>query len=81
MHSDFISSTRLCQTGESLKLITPPDSYQRARYEKELDEDLRYVSTPSDNGIELQVDDSYRFCIFSSFLVSDRYPTFVVVCQ
>ncbi len=64
MHSDFISSTRLCQTGESLKLITPPDSYQRARYEKELDED-----------------DSYRFCIFSSFLVSDRYPTFVVVCQ
>ncbi|CAF1148855.1 unnamed protein product [Adineta steineri] len=50
-HSNFINNT------QSLRLITQPDPYQRARYEDELDEDLRFISTPDNKGIELEMPD------------------------
>jgi hypothetical protein len=59
MRSNFINNTSLCETGESLKLRTPPYLHQRARREKDLMKDLHYIATPSDNWIDFEVDDSY----------------------
>ncbi|CAF1503394.1 unnamed protein product [Adineta ricciae] len=42
---------------DSLRLLMPPDPYQRARYDGELDEDLRFISTPSNKGIVLEISD------------------------
>ncbi|CAF1123142.1 unnamed protein product [Adineta steineri] len=50
-HSNSINNT------QSLRLITQPDPYQRARYEVDLDEDLRFISTPNNKGIELEIPD------------------------
>ncbi|CAF2053435.1 unnamed protein product [Rotaria magnacalcarata] len=54
-HSNFINSVQLYQTGESLKLLISPYSYQRARYELELEQDLRYISTPINNCIAFEI--------------------------
>ncbi|CAF4007218.1 unnamed protein product [Rotaria sp. Silwood1] len=53
-HSNFINNTWLYETGGSLKLHTSPYSYQRARYERELKQDLRYISTPGNNCIDFE---------------------------
>ncbi|UJR18520.1 hypothetical protein I4U23_005426 [Adineta vaga] len=50
------------EKAESLRLHTPPDPYQRVRYDGELDEDLRFISTPKNKGIELEISD-IRSCI------------------
>ncbi|CAF3003740.1 unnamed protein product, partial [Rotaria sp. Silwood2] len=54
-HSNFINCTHLYQTGERLKLLISPYLYQRARYEKEHNKDLRYISTPDNNCIKFQI--------------------------
>ncbi|CAF3201151.1 unnamed protein product, partial [Rotaria sp. Silwood2] len=51
--SNFINSTFLYPTGQSLMLFTSPYSYQRALYEEtDLGKDLRYISTPVNNYID-----------------------------
>ncbi|CAF4876077.1 unnamed protein product [Rotaria sp. Silwood1] len=53
-HSNFINNTWLYETGGSLKLHTSPYPCQRARYERELKQDLRYISTPGNNCIDFE---------------------------
>ncbi|CAF1345555.1 unnamed protein product [Adineta steineri] len=54
---DVPSNSNSISNTQSLRLITQPDPYQRARYEDELDEDLRFISTPTNKGIELEMPD------------------------
>ncbi|CAF1039688.1 unnamed protein product [Rotaria sordida] len=54
-HSNFISSTQLYQTGQSLKLFISPYPFQRARYQSDLERALHYISTPGNNCIEFEM--------------------------
>ncbi len=52
---NFINGDEFNRTGKLLQLKVSPFSYQRARYEKELNKTLRYIFVPNNASLTLKV--------------------------
>ncbi len=59
--------------GQALKLAIPPFQYQRARYEKELKEVLRYIFVLNNAAITLMVNNNNNFLMIYTLVLSNRH--------
>ena len=53
--ANFFSNAEFLYFVETLRLLVQPHLFQRARYEKELKKDLRYIAVPDDGTITMGV--------------------------
>ncbi len=66
--ASFTTGDRFIYTGKLLRLTIPPFDYQRARYEGELEEVLRYIFVPNNASLTLTVNNPY-FCMISIIII------------
>ena len=76
--SDYSDPISQVQTGRTMQLMVPLEPNQRARYEKELLRDLRFISVENEGTMTLQVDNCNSFILLQTSLVLSRSRIFAV---
>jgi hypothetical protein len=61
IRSTFLNSDQFIRIGQTMKILIPPSSYQRVRYENECKQIFRYISVPNNRTLTIEVDEIFFF--------------------